>query len=100
MSVLPADSSKWQWPAGPVVRTPDYPIEQDIRKLAAHEEADAREAWQKKREDAFADLIADELHTLDEAVAVLADRSKAAATARKYKAHWDQVHEVRRRKCS
>ena len=90
MSILPADSSKWQWPAGPVVRTPDCPLERDIRELARREEVDARASWQKKREAAFADLIADELHVLDDAVALLADRSKSAATARKYKAHWDK----------
>ena len=70
------------------MRTPDYPIETDIRELARREEVDAREAWQKAREARFAEQIYDDLHVLDDAVALLADKSKAAATARKYKLHW------------
>jgi hypothetical protein len=88
MSVLPADSSKWEWPAGPVVRTPDLPIVPDIEELARRKQADAREQWQQDREARFAEQIYDDLHVLDDAVAVLADRSKAVATARKYKLHW------------
>ena len=49
---------------------------------------DAREQWQKEREARFAEQIYDDLHVLDDAVALLADKSKAAATARKYKLHW------------
>ena len=87
MSVLPADG-KWQWPAGPVVRFPDLPIVPDIQELAARKEADALAAWKKKREAAFAERVYDDLTVLDDAVALLADKSKSASTTRKYQAHW------------